>query len=326
MNTVPMFDPSTTMIRRSRARFSPAAAFTLIELLVVIAIIAILAAILFPVFAQAREKARQSSCQSNMKQMGLAFMQYAQDYDERFPPVVGCAVPIIPCPPQSFQHVLTDMVGGLNTNQVPAGVIVPSLTGPYIRNNQIQQCPSSPIRPNLNTTAVAYMYNDLTANRSQAVFGGVAQTILLSESTPASGHFNTPAAASPLRLNVGHAVNRPVPGPGVQGAYPVAIPTAAAINVLQTLAPNALIPLDVADADDVMRHAGGGNFLFADGHVKWHRINFAANGVPQTVYFPPANFTRQNAVTNNTLVFQEGINEPVPGGNMMGWAATFHTN
>lgn len=60
--------------------------FTLIELLVVIAIIAILAAILFPVFAQAREKARQSACLSNMKQVGLGFMQYTQDYDEVYPP------------------------------------------------------------------------------------------------------------------------------------------------------------------------------------------------------------------------------------------------
>src|SRR3978361_1344117 len=56
--------------------------FTLIELLVVIAIIAILAAILFPVFAKAREKARQSTCASNLKQLGLAMLQYTQDYDE----------------------------------------------------------------------------------------------------------------------------------------------------------------------------------------------------------------------------------------------------
>jgi len=59
--------------------------FTLIELLVVIAIIAILAAILFPVFARAREKAQQTSCLSNMKQLNLAFQQYVSDYDERFP-------------------------------------------------------------------------------------------------------------------------------------------------------------------------------------------------------------------------------------------------
>ena len=74
--------------------------FTLIELLVVIAIIAILAAILFPVFAQAREKARQASCQSNLKQIGIAFKMYVQDYDEKWPSnhVVGtCAAPVACC-------------------------------------------------------------------------------------------------------------------------------------------------------------------------------------------------------------------------------------
>ena len=74
------------MLRNSRSRFAGGGGFTLIELLVGIAIIAILAAILFPVFAQAREKARGASCLSNEKQMGLGLMMYVQDYEESLPP------------------------------------------------------------------------------------------------------------------------------------------------------------------------------------------------------------------------------------------------
>jgi len=89
--------------------------FTLIELLVVIAIIAILAAILFPVFAKAREKARQSSCLSNLKQIGVATLMYAQDYDETLP---------------RYYHS-----GGVNyTAQVSIQ--------PYMKNEQIWVCPS----------------------------------------------------------------------------------------------------------------------------------------------------------------------------------------
>jgi prepilin-type N-terminal cleavage/methylation domain-containing protein len=85
MRVSPLQPVVSTAGTESQQMKRPRTGFTLIELLVVIAIIAILAAILFPVFAQAREKARQSGCLSNLKQIGTALMMYTQDYDEAFP-------------------------------------------------------------------------------------------------------------------------------------------------------------------------------------------------------------------------------------------------
>ena len=106
--------------------------FTLIELLVVIAIIAILAAILFPVFAQAREKARQASCQSNLKQIGLAFKMYVQDYDERWPSSQ-------PITPNSGNTV--GRKGSRGQDFGFDGWISNALI-PYTKNQQIYICPS----------------------------------------------------------------------------------------------------------------------------------------------------------------------------------------
>ncbi len=106
-------------------------AFTLIELLVVIAIIAILAAILFPVFAQAREKARATSCLSNMKQLGTAEQMYVQDYDEHNFYRASAAAPT----PWRSNAVITD-------SNLRAQASWWNLLLPYIKNNQVFTCPS----------------------------------------------------------------------------------------------------------------------------------------------------------------------------------------
>jgi prepilin-type N-terminal cleavage/methylation domain-containing protein/prepilin-type processing-associated H-X9-DG protein len=105
--------------------------FTLIELLVVIAIIAILAAILFPVFARARENARKSSCQSNLKQLGMAVQQYAQDYDETYPGLYISS-------PSAVSYVLPN-----GTTYTSTHVLWPTLIYPYVKNIQVYNCPSS---------------------------------------------------------------------------------------------------------------------------------------------------------------------------------------
>jgi prepilin-type N-terminal cleavage/methylation domain-containing protein/prepilin-type processing-associated H-X9-DG protein len=112
-------------------KFSRVSAFTLIELLVVIAIIAILAAILFPVFARARENARRASCQSNMKQMGISILQYVQDYDEILPRRYTSTA--------SYTYV--DSKGATKTSTT---ISWRKAVQPYIKSLQVFRCPSNP--------------------------------------------------------------------------------------------------------------------------------------------------------------------------------------
>ncbi len=218
-------------------------AFTLIELLVVIAIIAILAAILFPVFARARENARRSSCQSNLKQIALGAFQYLQDYDERFP----------------NQHTTgatsaTPPVGWGDTIQ------------PYLKSLQLYQCPSDPDAGTLTPTVRGYadyyinaaLGNTGTATAPRYNAGGISQsavenaslTIFIGEgvgdSSFSTARFRTNGFST--RGAVGNTAEETQPSYGTAGL----ISSGGASGTAQ-------------------RHLEGSNFSFTDGHVKWYR-------------------------------------------------------
>ncbi|MGI5816979.1 MAG: DUF1559 domain-containing protein [Armatimonadota bacterium] len=146
--------------------------FTLIELLVVIAIIAILAAILFPVFARAREKARQTSCLSNLKQLGTALQMYVQDHDEMTPPHTDDE----PDPPPAYNWRWDGF---------------PLRLQPYIKNYQIYRCPSDDgwTAPAESATGrwSSYVINNLgsVARRPDSAFHDPSGTIVLLDGSEA---------------------------------------------------------------------------------------------------------------------------------------------
>ena len=261
----------STSTRRSQNGRS---AFTLIELLVVIAIIAILAAILFPVFARTRENARRSSCQSNLKQIGLGIQQYIQDYDEKFPLAIVSTSTASPLP-------AGETAGWADAIQ------------PYVKSLQVYQCPSETNEANNgNTTAdgyTDYFYNSMLSSNGSNNNVSVSVAAL---------------NASSLTIALGDGINGTARyranGCNFGGSASLSVPSNSNCSSTGFASINGLTA-NATDRRPHVLHLEGANYGFADGHVKWYK------GITTATANTDAAST---AIYNNQTPFTTSNNSP----------------
>jgi len=237
------------MYRSDKHGSHPEAGFTLIELLVVVAIIALLAALLFPVFAKAREKARQSVCQSNLRQIGIALSMYVQDYDGTLP---------------DRRDLKTSLPGGWRPwatfpSSDPRSAWAAIILDPYIKNGAVWSCPSiegafgSAVQVSQATNAAAdsvttrywmWRFDRPDLSQLQEFWGKTEERAVVD-----------------LRASGDKTIDPKVP----QG-------TADVEMVVDPYFPAGVPPpLPPANLIGKAVHMGGRNRVFLDGHVKWKR-------------------------------------------------------
>lgn len=306
-------------MRRTSSTFNARFAFTLIELLVVIAIIAILAAILFPVFAQAREKARAISCLSNMKQIGLSVVMYTQDYDETY--AAG--------------------FNGYGGASGWAGQIYP-----YVKSTAVFHCPDDSTPPGINGHPSSYALNSNVINHAQlkydgcpgfvptyslAVLSAPASTVLIFE-VDGSGNYDVSTEAnapgSPGSTvddcggsPAGNGLGQPAFGlPALNGF----VATGSTELTMATGLPATIVPSDINGGYAIYnnspngRHQNGANYIMADGHAKWL--------LPGAVSVGLNNYTSNGAATpaNNQNPLAAGTSGTMSNGQTP--AVTFSFN
>jgi len=229
-------------------------AFTLIELLVVIAIISILAAILFPVFAKVREKARQISCTSNEKQLGLALIQYVQDNDERYPS--GAAI-----------------AGG------GAGQGWAAQVYPYVKSTAVFKCPDDSTSTPVTTPPtfpISYGINDTVAlsGTSESQFSSESRTVLLFEVQDSTAAITTPWNGT-IGDNTSPSGDGNHDGFAGTGRYATGVPSGALLSEVGTA--------NGQFASLTGRHTDAAIYLMCDGHAKFIRPEAISAGGANTM-------------------------------------------